>query len=241
MSMKDNTENEQQIIPVIIVLGVVSILSAVIPLALAQTSSNNPGVFPVDSKPYGISYPDWTVRWWQWADSIPTPLNPASDKTGQNCAQSQSGPVWFLAGTFGGKAERTCTIPSGKAILFPPINTECSYKENPTLKTESDLRACAKHLQDETTQMQVTVDGVPIQNLQMYRVQTPLFNLTFPSNNAAGASPGTTQSVADGNWVFLKPLPPGKHELHFSGASVDFTSTGTNAFATDATYHITVQ
>lgn len=110
MSMKDNTENEQQIIPVIIVLGVVSILSAVIPLALAQTSSNNPGVFPVDSKPYGISYPDWTVRWWQWADSIPTPLNPASDKTGQNCAQSQSGPVWFLAGTFGGKAERPCSI-----------------------------------------------------------------------------------------------------------------------------------
>jgi hypothetical protein len=89
--------------------------------------------------------------------------------------------------------------------------------------------------------MQVTVDGVPIQNLQMYRVQTPLFNLTFPSNNAAGASAGTTQSVADGNWVFLKPLPPGKHELHFSGASVDFTSTGTNAFATDATYHIKVQ
>ena len=68
--------------------------------------------------------------------------------------KSQSGPVWFLAGTFGGKAERTCTIPSGKAILFPPINTECSYKENPMLKTESDLRACAKHLQDETTQMQ---------------------------------------------------------------------------------------
>ena len=90
--MKDNTENEQQIIPVIIVLGVVSILSAVIPLALAQTSSNNPGVFPVDSKPYGISYPDWTVRWWPWADSIPTPLNPASDKTGQNCAQSQRRP-----------------------------------------------------------------------------------------------------------------------------------------------------
>ena len=32
--------------------------------------------------------------------------------------------------------------------------TECSYKETPTLKTESDLRACAKHLEDETTQMQ---------------------------------------------------------------------------------------
>jgi hypothetical protein len=90
--------------------------------------------------------------------------------------------------------------------------------------------------------MQATVDGAPIQNLQLYRIQTPIFNITFPNNNAAaGVSAGTTQAVADGNWVFLKPLPPGKHELHFSGASVDYTSTGTSAFATDATYHITVQ
>jgi hypothetical protein len=35
--------------------------------------------------------------------------------------------------------------------------------------------------------------------------------------------------------VFLKPLAAGKHELHFSGVSVDYTSTGTNTFATDAT------
>ena len=111
MSMKNKSENGEQIIPVIVVLGVLLIVSAVIPHAWAQTSSNNAGIFPVDSKPYGISYPDWTVKWWQWADSIPTPLNPASDKTGQNCAQSQSGPVWFLAGTFGGKAELTCTDP----------------------------------------------------------------------------------------------------------------------------------
>ncbi|MDQ6865384.1 MAG: hypothetical protein M3044_16350, partial [Thermoproteota archaeon] len=71
--MKNKSENEQQIIPVIVVLGVLLIVSAVIPHAWARTSSNNPGIFPVDSKPYGISYPDWTVKWWQWADSIPTP------------------------------------------------------------------------------------------------------------------------------------------------------------------------
>jgi hypothetical protein len=230
-----------QVIPILIVVVGLLLAPAVHPFAMAQNNGVNEAVFPSDSKPYGIPYAEWTAKWWQWANSIPTPLNPASDKTGQNCAQSQGGPVWFLAGTFGGKADRTCTIPGGKAILFPIINSECSYKENPTSKTESDLRACAKHFQDETTQMQASVDGVPVQNLQMYRVQTPLFNETFPSANGAGVSPGNTQAAADGNWVFLKPLAAGKHELHFSGVSVDFTSTGTNTFATDATYHITVK
>jgi hypothetical protein len=240
--MEDKGKNDLQATTVVTILvGGLIIVLLPIQFVMAQNTANNPGVFPLASKPYGTSYADWTVKWWQWAESIPTPLNPASDKTGQNCAQGQSGPVWFLAGTFGGKAERTCTIPAGKAILFPPINTECSYKENPTLKTESDLRACAKHLQDETTQMQASVDGIPIQNLQSFRTQTPLFNVTFPANNAAGVSAGTSQAVADGNWVFLKPLAPGKHELHFSGVSVDFTSTGTNTFATEAVYHITVQ
>jgi len=27
----------------------------------------------------------------------------------------------------------------------------------------------------------------------------------------------STQAVADGNWVFLKPLPPGVHTIVFKG------------------------
>jgi hypothetical protein len=233
--------NYGQAIPILIVVIGFLLAHVPYPFAMAQSNGLNAAVFQPNSKPYGIPYAEWTAKWWQWANYIPTPLNPVSDKTGQNCAQSQNGPVWFLAGTAGGKAERTCTIPSGKAILFPTINSECSYKENPTSKTESDLRTCAKHFQDETTQMQASVDGVPLLNPQMYRVQTPLFNETFPGINGAGVSAGSTQAVADGNWVFLKPLAAGMHEIHFSGVSVDFTSTGTNTFATDVTYHITVQ
>jgi hypothetical protein len=82
---------------------------------------------------------------------------------------------------------------------------------------------------------------VQIQNVDKYRIQTPLFNLTYPTDNAAGAPAGTSQAVADGNWVFLQPLSPGKHELHFIGVSVDFTSTGTNTFASEAIYHLTAQ
>jgi hypothetical protein len=64
-----------------------------------------------------------------------------------------------LAGTFGGAVERTCTIPSGKAIMFSPINSECSYAEYPDEKTETDLLECAKTFQDQTTSAQVTING----------------------------------------------------------------------------------
>lgn len=199
-------------------------------------------VFTTDSKPYGVSYGEWTARWWQWALSIPKDVNPVGDETGKYCGQGQEGPVWFLAGTFGGEMERACTIPAGKAILFSPINVECSYAEFPDLKTESDLRACAKSGQDLATEFEVSIDGVNLQNLQNYRIQSPLFDLTLPQDNVFGLSPSTTKAVSDGVWVFLKPLTPGDYEVHSKGVSVDFTTTGTvPSFVSDVTYHLTIK
>ena len=58
------------------------------------------GVYPPGSNPLGVTYGEWTAKWWQWLLSIPGPVNPNLDTTGANCAQGQSGPVWFLAGRF---------------------------------------------------------------------------------------------------------------------------------------------
>ena len=199
---------------------------------------NNIGVFPPSSKPYGLTYGEWTAKWFQWADSIPKKANPIADTTGVDCGLNQNGPVWFLTGTFGGSAERTCSIPPGKAILFPVSNADCSYSENPNLKTETELRSCAVSSENQVTSAQATFDGI---NLQWVRVQSPLFNFTFPSDNVAGVPPGPTQAVADGHWVFLQSLTPGKHEIHFIGSGVDYTSTGATNFATEVRYHLTVQ
>jgi hypothetical protein len=44
------------------------------------------------------------------------------------------------------------------------------------------------------------------------------FSFTLPKTNILGLpSYITTQSVSDGNWVFLKPLSVGKHILYFKG------------------------
>jgi hypothetical protein len=199
--------------------------------------ATNIGVFPADSKPYGMTYGEWTARFWQWLHSIPKPDNPAADPTGKNCGLKQTGPVWFLPGTFGGINERTCTIPAGKAILVNAINVMCSYAEH-HLKTEPELRACAKADQDKVTTTSITLDGV---QLNPVRLQSPLFTVILPPNNALGLKPQITPALSDGYWAFLKPLPPGDHTIHASGSLVDFTTTGTTNFASDVTYHITVK
>jgi hypothetical protein len=218
----------------------VSVVVGIIPFVPAESSSNNQNMYAIDSKPYNLTYSEWTAKWWQWAYSIPKEVNPVVDTDGKNCAQGQSGTVWFLAGTFGGSVVRECTIPAEKSILFPVLNSMCSTVEH-GFKTDRELRTCADGYQDDVTELKATVDGVELQGLdKAHRVQSPLFTLTLPENNALGLEAGPTLAVSDGNWVFLKPLTPGKHEIHFSGSSVDFTTGAPNTFATEATYRLTV-
>jgi hypothetical protein len=87
---------------------------------------------------------------------------------------------------------------------------------------------------------EITIDGVNIGNLDSYRFQSQLFNLTYPQNNIAGIAPQTAKAVSDGFWVMLEPLPLGSHEIHFKAALGDLTTTGTTNFAVDVTYLLTV-
>src|SRR5690242_11681785 len=94
----------------------------------------NPGLYSPDSSPHNISFPSWTSKWQQWLMSSPQNINPAADASGKYCSINQNGPVWFLAGTLGGAADRTCQIPYGKDILFPIIASECDEKTFPNVK-----------------------------------------------------------------------------------------------------------
>jgi hypothetical protein len=182
---------------------------------------------------------EWTANFWKWVISIPQQNNPNNDTTGEKCAVNQNDPdVWYLAPTFGGDAERTCTIPKQKAILFPLLVGECNYLENPELKTESQLRACAIQGNNPSRSMEVIIDGTKLKNLENYRVQSQWFDLTFPENNVMSVKPGNAKAVSDGFWVFLKPLSPGKHELEFSASTID--PSGVNNYNTHVKDHLIV-
>jgi hypothetical protein len=213
--------------------------ASLIPFAWAD--GVNPGVYSSDSKPYGLTYGEWTAKFWQWVMAIPQSNNPITDLSGKNCAVGQNDQhVFFLAGTTGGSAQRFCTVPSGKAILIPIFNGECSFAEYPKHKTESELRNCAI-TGDNGGTVHAAVDGKNLLNLDGYRVQSQLFNVTFADHNIFGAPSGKTQAVSDGWWVFLQPLAPGKHEIHFSGVLVANPATSAQSFADDVTYNLLVQ
>ena len=189
------------------------------PFAYAQ--STTPGVFPPGSRPYGLTYGEWSTKWWQWAESIPKENNPAGDETGEKCSQSQNGPVWFLAGTRGGSAVRDCTIPAGKGMLIPIINGECSFAEFPKMKSESELRACAKADQDKVKSIEATIDGVNLKDLQKYRAKSPLFKIILPQNNVLGLKTADYASCRRWLLCYSQPLSSGKHSAHFSGVLGD--------------------
>ena len=181
---------------------------------MAKISYGNLELFSPESSPFDKSYSGWTAKWWQWVLAIPKSENPLIDDTGKNSAKNQMGPVWFLAGTLKGPAERSCTIPADKAILFPVINFEASVAEGDGT-TEEELQARVKFEMDQITDMRVRISGTNIDELKQYRIQSPLFTVTLPADNVLGLPAQTTKMISEGYWLFLKPLEPGKVRFTF--------------------------
>ena len=197
-------------------------ITTTIPLDIFSEVKNsnynkNDLIYEITDKPFNRTYSDWTAKWWQWAYSIPKDHHPAYDNTGKFCGEKQKDPVWFFPGTFGHPVIRYCSVPAGNAILFPILNSECSYIEFPQIKNEIELRDCAKIIQDKVINHSASIDHNELKNLGEYRIQTSLFNFSLPNNNILGLPLQNTQAVADGNWVFLKPLGLGQHEIKFKG------------------------
>ena len=148
--------------------------------------------------------------------------------------------MWFLAGNAGGKTSRTCVVPAGKPIFFPVLN----YYESAALDKAEDkkLLAAAKAEIDRAAEVQATLHGKPITGLDQFRVASAVFVFTGPAKAAEAAfddAVGKNKAASDGYWLMLKPLPVGKHTLHFRGKTK--AAQGKKPFDLDVTYELTVQ
>jgi len=198
-----------------------------------QSNKHSLKIFPIDSRPYDMTYGEWTSKWWQWVMSIPRDKNPLLDTTGEYCCQGQNGPVWFLAGTADIiQVERRCTIPTGKSILFPIIVSQFSYSEIPYIKTDEELIAHTAKDIDRWILLNATVDGFKLNDLDKYRVSVGPFDLAVSENNIWNMQAGTTKAVSDGFWLFLEPLDEGIHNIFFHGIEPHFE--------TQVIYHVTI-
>jgi hypothetical protein len=229
---------------VLAVAGLIVGLS-IVPQPGAFAAGQQADVFPPEENVFGLSYGDWSAAWWQYVLSIPADTNPIFDTTGANCDIEQGkSPVFFLVGAGAEPVTRTCTVPSGRALFFPIINVECSNVEPPPFfgETAQELRECAAELVNgvgvET--LQVVVDGKQVQNLEDFRVQSPLFDFILPPGDNFLGLPDVTSgsAVSDGYWLMLKPLSPGNHVIHWEGAFVSGPGAG---FSQNVTYNLIVK
>ena len=170
----------------------------------------------------GQSLAEWSAAWWQWALAIPTEQNPQLDETGANAALGNlSGPVVFLAGTFGGSVERAFSITAGKYLFLPVLNT-VFIATDPSETLQTGLDANSAFIQSVTA-LNASIDGVPVAGLFSHREITLAgFGLNFPDdNNLLGLPAGSYGPAAsDGYWLMLEPLAPGNHVIAFGGEGV---------------------
>jgi hypothetical protein len=217
------------------------------------------GSVAANSPVYGKTYGEWGGEWSKWAFSFPDGMNPVQDETGELCDLGQSGPVWFLAGTFGAsvtEAERHCTIPSGKAIFYPLVNATWIDVPGDEIFTDEEVRwIVASLVGDLYCQMTSTLDTFTTPNLgevsapisarlrNAVRAQSPKFRLNLPEGAIGGFPPGENERlITGGYWVMLPPLTPGEHVLTLHGAQCSENDEGVieKVFETEVTYHLTV-
>jgi len=189
---------------------------------------------------HGKTYGEWSSAWWQWQE-----LNFPDFDFGVgpvDCSQGQSGPVWFLAGTGGGAADRRCQkqVPAGTHLFFPLINANI-WNDPPPAEPVSveEKRVIMDGLFSEdppglfnsfACDLHSTLDGVPtVFSLPTARTQSPPFEYS-----------GDPETVSDGFWVMLDPLPIDDHVVHFTGAFCKLTS-GKVIFGVEATYVLNVK
>ena len=151
----------------------VGLLAGLVPEVYA--ANKNPGVIPPNATPYGMTYGEWSAKWWQWAYSLPVDQNPWFDEEGScaNGAHGQFGPVWFLTGIINSSdnAERNCTVPAGKALFFPIVNVEDATLESGL--TGEALREFPTYVVGLVTDLEAEIDGVPLEDLYEYRAVSP--------------------------------------------------------------------
>ena len=176
-------------------------------------------LYTIDSQSYGKSYNYWTQKWWEWNLLFPKSLHPNVNFTSDKCGYGidPNRPVVFLPQAFldsDPTFDRTCTIPSGKAVLTAIQSGDCNYGAI-DIRTENSLRECAMAGNDGTV-ITVSVDGNTYPHYEEGRRATSdLFNVTvIPGNIMEYQNLGVQKAIVDGYYIFLKPLSVGEHTVN---------------------------
>jgi hypothetical protein len=233
LNVMKKIKNERRILT--LTATVLAMLVAASP-AQGTGRNPNPGIIPPGSTYRGLSYGEWGAQWWKTIFSIPV-VDGYHPLISGGAFEGEKGVV-FLAAAAGG-VTIDVTIRAGTSLFVPVLNLECSVLEPDPFHgdDEAEMRACANGHIDHTSGLIAVIDGVPVQDLAAYRVESPLFEFgPLPPDNVLGAPAGTTSLAVDaGVYLMLAPLRPGSHTIHVRGTFDEFNVTF------DTTFNITVE
>lgn len=188
-------------------------------------------IYPIESRPYGYSYNEWSAKWWQWLLSISKPSSPAFDSSGKNAGVQQKYPnVFFLCQTYeksGVIPKRSISLPKDKAIFIPIINWISLMHHDG--ETDKELFDKATKSMDVIGDMKISINGITLkENLRNFRALSPFFEVELPQDNIIGISPGRRRAISDGYWILFKPL-----QTEISLTSVGSCSSGATKIGVD--------
>ena len=118
----------------------------------------------------------------EWTLSVPIPVNPVLDNTGQYADKNHK--IQFgLLGTIGDEnkvAHRTCIIPKQNAILFPVINY--IHTSDPKFNTNIEL---VEHVKKDIDDIIINEAIVDVHQVPVYRVKSEprIFKLIVREEN----------------------------------------------------------
>ena len=173
-------------------------------------------LYDINDKPFGISYADWTVRWWKWwcGYEKTDPPTGVKDKDHDVFFLTTKAMLHYDYATL----ETDNELRSDMAILFPVdklLAVGFPWSDDQLLKETSKKRI------DMLPNISIKLDGV---ELTPSRVQTPVFDLHLKRDLPKPEEPENVdkiykgrykKTVGEGYWIFLKPntLSKGKHEI----------------------------
>lgn len=217
----------------------------------ANKGGGNPNPGSGIRSPNSKTYEELSAEWWKWSMSMPVTEHPLYDTA--NGSEGQSGKVWFIGSGVvnemgpGGEyivnvPNREITVPPGTKLFLPLFNVEGSTIEG---VAEEELESYAQSFPQYVTEMSATVDGIDIQNLEEYGAPSEVFDIgPLPADNILGADEGARgMSAADGYYLMLPPLTPGRHTIHYT-SRLEMPSEDDESdfvFIQDVTYTVIVK
>lgn len=197
--------------------------------------------YPPDAIVNGLTFDEWSIKYWEWQVSFPNSIQPTKEK----CVIGNEYSVLFLANPIyafelsdnfftpenEGLLEYECTIPSDKPIYIHGMSEICKIgavfpgDPNVVIKNYNDLLNCVNYrnwaaqinIQVDDRKITMPVDeknlltGEIIKKSEFSKLLEP-FNITVPENSYfLDLGVGTDTALLDTKSVILKPLPLGDH------------------------------